>query len=146
MEPYAGILVMCSFRVPRHAQVPQEYVQRTEATTVAASTTSVYTGEHDGTNDDVEPNEPTSAVHEPADDGRTGTDANNAVTADDGTVTAYDGADGANATHGAAATVRLTEYAAVGPSNAALCWIWHGITHEEDLLVVRGGRTDIFEQ
>ena len=66
------LFVMGSLGVPRHTQVPREYVQRTVL--AAAAATSVSTGEHDGTNDDAKPNCPT--VHDATDaDGRTGTDA-----------------------------------------------------------------------
>ena len=60
------------------------------------------------------PNQNGPAVHDTTDDdGCTGTDANDAASVDDGTATVDDGTDAADATHGAAATVGLKEYAAV---------------------------------
>ena len=73
----------------------------------AVAATSVSTGKHNGTNDNANPTGP--VVYDAADDdGRAGTDTNDAAAADDGTATADDGADGADATHGAAATVGHT--------------------------------------
>ena len=134
---------MDSLVVPRHAQVSREHVQGTAAATAAAVATSVSAGKYDGTIYDAKPNGP--AAHDDADnDGCTGPDANDAAADDDGTATADDSADGADATHGTATTVGPTEYAAVGPASTALCWIWNEITHLEDILTVRGRRTGSF--
>ena len=93
------------------------------------------------------PNQNGPAVRDTTDDdGCAGTDANDAASVDDGTATVDDGTDVADETHGAAATVRLTEYAAVRPASTVLCSIRNGITHGGEVLTVRGGRTGSFKQ
>ena len=71
---------------------------------------------------------------------------NDAAAADDSTSTTYDGVDGADASRDTTATFRLTDHVAVRPTNTALCCIWNWITHGEELLTARGGRTDSFKQ
>ena len=144
-EPYAGILVVGGIRVPRYAQVQQEYVPRTTAAMAVAAATSLSAGEHDGTICDAKPNG--LAVYGTTDDdARASTDANDAVAANDGTATTEDGANCAFVSHGAATTLGLTEHAVVGPASTALCWIWNGITHGEELFKVRDGQTGSFKQ
>ena len=101
------------------------------------------TGKHDGTICDAKPNGP--IVHGATDnDARISTDANDAAAADGGTATSDYGANGAIVFLGAAAAIGLAESAAVGPVSTALSWIRNGITHGEELLIVRGERTGSF--